>query len=410
MTATAGTNGTQSIRVLAAAAGPVFYQTPLYRALTADPRVDLTVLFASSGGVRPYDAALGGRAVVWDVDLLSGYASRFLRAADRNEATAGFLGMRDVDVLKPILGERWDVLWVHGYSYLTLWLAIVAATLRGIPVLVREEQTLLHERPWPKRWLRAAVLRALFSKVHGLYIGTNNREFFARYGILTHRLHFVPYCVDNATLQQQAASLAGRRQELRARFGIAADTRPVVLFVGKLIPKKLPLLALEAFARVRRDLPCALLVVGEGELEDAMRSRVASEGIPDVHFAGFLNRGEIAQAFVAADLFVLPSGLHETWGLVVNEAMNFALPVVVSDKVGCAPDLVQDGDNGFVVAADQVGALASAVRKLVGSAELRRVMGERSRERIDGWHYGLAVEGIVQACEEAVGSRRVGRA
>ena len=409
MTTARATNRTRRIRVLAAAAGPVFYQTPLYRALAADPRLDLTVLFASSGGIRPYDAAFGDRTVVWDVDLLSGYASRFLRAADRNEVTAGFLGMRDFDVLKPILGERWDALWVHGYSYLTLWLAIFAATLRGIPVLVREEQTLLHERPRPRRWLRATILRALFSRVHGLYIGTNNREFFARYGIPEHRLHLVPYCVDNATLQQQATSLAGRRQELRTRFGLAVDSGPVVLFVGKLIPKKQPLLAVEAFARVRRDLPCALLVVGEGELEDAMRSRVAAEGIPDVHFAGFLNRSEIAQAFVAADLFVLPSGLHETWGLVVNEAMNFALPVVVSDKVGCAPDLVQHGDNGFIVAADQVGALASAVRKLVESADLRRAMGRRSRERIDGWHYGLAVEGIVQACEAAVGADRVGR-
>ncbi len=403
MTAAPATTATPSIRVLAVAAGPVFYQTPLYQALTADPRVDLTVLFASSGGVRPYDAGLGGRPVVWDVDLLRGYPSRFLRAADRNEASAGFLGMRDLDVVRPILRERWDAVWVHGYSYLTLWLAILAATLRGIPVLIREEQTLLHERPWPKRWLRAAVLRALFSRIHGLYIGANNRAFFARYGIPEHRLHFVPYCVDNATLQRQATSLAGRRQELQARFGIAADTGPVVLFVGKLIPKKQPLLALDAFARVRRDLRCALLVVGEGELEDAMRARITAEGIPDVHFAGFLNRGEIAQAFAAADLFVLPSRLHETWGLVVNEAMNFALPVVVSDKVGCAPDLVQDGENGFVVAAGQVGALASAVRKLVESPDLRRVMGRRSRERIDRWHYGLAVEGIVQACREAVG-------
>jgi len=399
-----------SVRLLAVAAGPVFYQTPLYQALAADPRVDLTVLFASSGGVRPYDAGLGGRSVVWDGDLLGGYAARFLRAADRNEASAGFLGMRDLDVVRPILGERWDALWVHGYSYLTLWLAIVAARLRGIPIMIREEQTLLHERPLPRRWLRAAVLRLLFSQVHGLYIGTSNREFFARYGIPERRLHFVPYCVDNATLQRQATALDGRRQELRARFGIAADTGPVVLFVGKLIPKKQPLLALEAFARVRRDLPCALLVVGEGPLGDAMRSRVAADGIPDVHFAGFLNRGEIARAFAVADLFVLPSGLHETWGLVVNEAMNFALPVVVSDKVGCATDLVQDGHNGFVVAADQVGALTSAVRKLVERPALRRVMGGRSRERIDRWHYGLAAEGIVQACQQAVASRREVRA
>jgi glycosyltransferase involved in cell wall biosynthesis len=388
----------------------VFYQAPLYRALAADPRVELTVLFASSGGVRPYDANFGGRTVVWDVDLLGGYSSRFVKAADRNEVSAGFFGMRDLDVIRPILKEEWDAIWVHGYSYVTLWLAIAAAMLRGIPILVREEQTLLHERPWPRRWLRAAVLRGLFSKIHGLYIGTNNRTFFAHYGVPEHRLHFVPYCVDNATLQQQAAELADRRTEMRAKFGISPDGGPVVLFVGKLIPKKQPLLALEAFAEVRRELACTLLIVGEGKFEDAMRSRIAGEDIPDVRFAGFLNRSEIAQAFAAADLFVLPSGRHETWGLVVNEAMNFGLPVVVSDKVGCAADLVHEGDNGFVVAHDQVGPLASAIRKLVESADLRKTMGDRSRELIDRWHYGLAAEGIIQACQASAVSRRTGRA
>jgi glycosyltransferase involved in cell wall biosynthesis len=410
MTASTARVGTRSVRILAAAASPIHYQTPLYQALAADPRVDLTVLFASSGGVRPFDAGYGGRPVVWDIEMLGGYASRFLRMADRNEPARGFLGMRDLDILKPILDERWDALWVHGYSYLTLWLAIAAAKLRGIPVLIREEQTLLHERPWPKRWLRAAVLRVLLRKVHGLYIGTNNRQFFAHYGVPDHRLHFVPYCVDNAALQQQAALLASRRRDLLARFGIESDTGPVVLFVGRLIPKKQPLLALEAFRRVRRDVPCTLLVVGEGVLGDSMRSRVAAEAIPNVHFAGFLNRSEIAEAFAAADLFLLPSRLHETWGMVVNEAMNFALPVIVSDKVGCATDLVQDGHNGFVVAADQIDALTSAVRKLVENPDLRREMGERSRERIDQWHYGLAVEGIVQAGKAAVGSGRAERA
>ena len=399
-----------TVRLLAVAAGPVFYQTPLYQAVAADPRVDLTVVFASSGGVRPYDAGLGGRAVVWDGDLLGGYAARFLRAADRNEAGAGFLGMRDLDVVGPILRERWDALWVHGYSYLTLWLAIAAARLRGIPVMIREEQTLLHRRPWPRRWLRAAVLRLLFSRAHGLYIGTRNREFFAHHGIPERRLHFVPYCVDNAGLQRQADALAGRGPELRASFGIAADAGPVMLFVGKLIPKKQPLLALEAFARVRRDLPCALLVVGEGSLGDAMRTRVAADGIPDVHFAGFLNRDEIAPAFAAADLFVLPSLLHETWGLVVNEAMNFALPVVVSDQVGCAADLVRDGHNGFVVAASRAAPLAAAMRRLVEDPALRRAMGARSRQRVDRWHYGLAADGIVRACRQAAATRRGRRA
>lgn len=394
------------LRLAALAAGPVFYQIPLYRRLAADPRIDLTVLFASSGGIRPYDAAFGGRPVVWDCDLLDGYRCEFLRHADDNDVLGGFLALRDWDIVAKIARGGYDALWVHGYSYLTIWLGMVAAWLSGTPVLLREEQTLLHGRPWPKRWLRETLLRSLFSRIYGLSIGANNRAYFRRYGLPEERLFLAPYCVDNAALQQEAERLARRKAELRSAFGIGGEAGPVVLFVGKLIPKKQPLLALEAFARVRSRQRCALLLVGEGELEPELKARVAAEEIPDVRFAGFLNRSRIAEAYAAADLLVLPSSLHETWGLVVNEAMNFSLPVVVSDKVGCAADLVRDGENGYVVRAGDADALALALERLVVDSGRRRAFGGRSRAIVDGWSYERACEGIVRACLRARRGRR----
>ncbi len=394
------------LRLALLAASPVFYQTPLYQALHADPRVELTVLFASNGGIRPYDAGFGRQTPAWDVDLLAGYRAEFLKAAETNEVTGGFLGLRDWDVIGKVLHGSYDALWVHGYSYLTLWLAMAVATFRGLPILLREEQTLLHPRPWPKRWIRDAVLRLLCRRVHGLFIGSSNHAWFRHYGTPEHRLFPAPYCVDNESLRRQARELEGRRTELRAEFGIDEGAGPVILFVGKLEAKKQPLLALEAFARVRQRHRCALLVVGEGSLEPALRRRLEAGRVPDVRFAGFLNRGRIARAYAASDLFVLPSGLHETFGLVVAEAMNFALPVVVSDMVGCAPDLVREGDNGFVVPHRDAERLAGALECLVADPERRRLAGKRSRALIDGWHYGLAVDGIVRACQAA--SRRPG--
>jgi glycosyltransferase involved in cell wall biosynthesis len=148
-------------------------------------------------------------------------------------------------------------------------------------------------------------------------------------------------------------------------------------------------------------------VAGEGPLAPRLRELADQEGLGErLRMLGTPSAAELREWFAAADLFVLPSERHETWGLVVNEAMNFALPVVVSDKVGCAADLVADGDNGFVVAAGQAGPLASAVRKLVESADLRQAMGRRSRERIDRWHYGLAAQGIVEACQAAAAAHR----
>ncbi len=389
------------IRLVLVAASPVYYQVPLYRCLAADRRVRFTALFCSDVGVRPYDAEFGGRLVRWDTDLLGGYHAQFLRRASRNEVGRGFWGLRDWDVVRCLHRLRPDVVWLHGASYLTLWLALVAARLTRRPVLLREEQTLLHPRPWLKRPPRALAWRALCRQVYGLYIGSHNRAFFRHYGVPERRLFFVPYTVDNAGLQRAAAALRPQRAALRRAFGIDPDAGPLVLFVGKLVAKKQPQLLLEAFARVRRRHPCALLFVGEGKLLPELRRRAAA-GIPDVHFAGFLGRERVTHAYAAADLFVLPSAWHETWGVVVNEAMNFGLPVVVSDAVGCAPDLVHEGDNGAVVPRADMTRLAEAIAALVRDPERRRRFGQRSREIITAWHPALAAEGVVRACRAAV--------
>jgi glycosyltransferase involved in cell wall biosynthesis len=154
----------------------------------------------------------------------------------------------------------------------------------------------------------------------------------------------------------------------------------------------------EAFARVRAETPCWLLVAGDGPLRPDVEALVARLGVPDVLMPGFLNQGELPEAYAAADLFVLPSKLHETWGLVVNEAMNFGLPVIVSDKVGCGEDLVSRRRNGFVVPHGSSAALAGAIATLVRDPSLRERFGAESRRIIDRYSIRAAADGIVEAC------------
>src|SRR5205823_1561487 len=158
------------------------------------------------------------------------------------------------------------------------------------------------------------------------------------------------------------------------------------------------------------ELACSLLIVGSGELEARLRNKVIHEGIPDVHFTGFLNRSQISQAYVAADIFTLPSRRHETWGIVVNEAMNFSLPIVVTDKVGCAGDLVRDGENGFIVSSQDPSELAGRLRELVRSPKLRQQFGRASHQIISRWTYEEAMSGVVAALSAAVGGQRWGLA
>jgi glycosyltransferase involved in cell wall biosynthesis len=150
------------------------------------------------------------------------------------------------------------------------------------------------------------------------------------------------------------------------------------------------------------------MIVGSGELELSLRAKVAEEEIPDVHFTGFLNRAQISQAYVAADVFALPSQQHETWGMVVNEAMNFSLPIVVTNKVGCADDLVVDGENGFVISSEDSSDLVDRLRQLVRSEDLRHRFGSMSRQIVSRWTHELAVSGVLDATAAAVGAKRWG--
>ncbi len=393
------------IRLALLASSPIPYHIPLYRRLASDPRLALTVIFATNAGVRPHDPGYG-QPIVWDVDLLNGYCHVFLKRAGSNRTLRKFLSLRDYDVIPELVRSKYDVLWIHGYSFLTHQLAAWAMTLQGRPVLLREEQTLIHPRPLWKHLLKLTVLRLLLRRAYALYIGTENRRWFEKYGARADRTVFVPYVADNDRLSEAAASLRGERQQLQREFGISAEGGPVVLTVSRLTAGKQPLFVLEAFRRVRQLMPCQLLIVGSGEMVPRLVERIREEHIPDVHLAGFVNQSRIARAYAVADVFVLASKLHETWGMVVNEAMNFRLPIVLSDKVGSGIDLVREGSNGFVIRHDEVGQLADRLETLVGSPEMRRRFGEASEALIRAWSVEKAASGILTAVELAVGPER----
>jgi glycosyltransferase involved in cell wall biosynthesis len=398
-----------TVRVAHLVSHPIQYFAPLYRELAQRREIDLTVYYYSDATLREFVDPGFGRSVQWDTPLLDGYRHRMLPSAARTPISGTFARRPNLDVIREATSGAYDVLWVHGYAHLTTWLAVTAARARGMRVLIRDEQTLLHGRPRLRAASKELALRALYTQASALYIGEENRRYFARYGMPARRMFPARYCVDNAALQARAAELAPRRAQLRERFGIASSA-PVVLFAGKLIDKKQPLRLIEAFARVRRERDCALLIAGDGPLREQARQVVDALHLPDVHFAGFLNQSELPEAYAVADIFVLPSKMHETWGLVVNEAMNFRLPVVVTDKVGCAVDLVRQGASGFIVPHTSTAALASAIGRLVDDPGLRARFGVVSRKIVDRYTIESCADGIVAACtSRRTGNRRQDR-
>jgi glycosyltransferase involved in cell wall biosynthesis len=229
-----------------------------------------------------------------------------------------------------------------------------------------------------------------------LAIGARNREFYLSFGVPEQRIFSVPYAVDNAFFMGRAGDCVAQRAAIRSEFG-APQQAPMILFASKLTPRKRPQDLLRAYQNLRqRGLEAALVFVGSGEQEQSLRQFVAAHHVPDVFFLGFRNQSELPCLYAAADIFVLPSE-NEPWGLIINEVMCAGLPVVASDEIGAAPDLVHHGDNGFTFPAGDVVQLADRLATLVEDVTLRRRMGQRSLELIRTWNLDRCAEGVAAA-------------
>lgn len=380
-------------RVLAFASHPIQYQAPWFRALAREPSIDFSVLFIQ----RP-DAEQQGRgfcvAFEWDIPVLEGYRWQQVPELRGKGGLHGFFAARIAHPLRLLRHLNPDVLLLTGWHVWPLVQMLIAARWAGIPVIMRGESNALRKRRWITRALHQALLRRCAAI---LPIGRASRDFYLGYGIANKKLFDTPYFVDNARFAQSAAEALPRRDALRAQWSIPVDAI-CYCYAGKLEPKKRILDLLEALRiAAAQSARLHLLVVGAGELMTAAKAAVTQYDLP-VTFAGFLNQSEIPLAYVAADCLVLPSNYGETWGLVVNEAMACGRPAIVSDRVGCASDLVSPGGTGEIFPYADTGALAQRLTDLAAHPQRLREMGERARTRVTQ-HYGVqqSVDGTLAA-------------
>ncbi|MDP3725172.1 MAG: glycosyltransferase [Nanoarchaeota archaeon] len=377
---------------------PIQYHTPIFRALAKDPQIDLKVYYCWDFGVgKDGEDVESGARYQWDVPLLEGYKYRFLKNYSEKPSSSHFFGQINPGIIPEVFGGTYDALWVHGYSFATNWFAFFAARLKGVPILFRGITHALDAKQRRVDFGKRMILPLLFRMCGAcLYIGKNNKEYYKTYGVPDKKLFHVSHVVDNSFFEKFYEKLGPARRNIRKRYGFP-DNRPVILFLGRLVSKKRPMWVLDAYKKIRKNNACGLILAGEGPDRREMENVVSAENIPDVVFTGFLNQTEIPEAYIASDIFVLPSAREETWGLTVNEAMNFGLPIIVSDKVGCAPDLVRKNENGFIVSSFEE--LCGALEALVSSKETRSQFGAKSRKIISSWDIKQSVEGARRALQ-----------
>jgi glycosyltransferase involved in cell wall biosynthesis len=286
---------------------------------------------------------------------------------------------RHINNILPILRVNPGVIILGGWdepSYFLLWAWGIIARKQTVLWI---ESTLAEGR---RRGLKEAYKRWFLHHAAVILVpGTRSYEYCRALGVPAAKIFVAPNATDRDYFKSRAQSLLPQRQSLRRELQIS---EVAILFVGRLVEQyKHVSCLIKAYSRLRQaGRQVRLIIVGDGPDRDAYWQLVKRERVSGVLFMGEMGHERLCRVYAAADIMVLPS-LCEPWGFVLNEAMEFGLPLVVSDAVGAGPDLVNPGENGFVVPAGDEAVLCQALEQLILDPELRQRMGSASRRIVE---------------------------
>ena len=381
---------------------PIQYQVPLYERIAADADIDFKVLYCSKQGIDTQFDKEFGTTVKWDIPLLRGYQHTFLKNYARHESLDNFSGLTNWGIIKELsAAPRNSILWIHGWNYVTLILGVVVGKAFGHRIFLRGENTAVIENNKPNGFAKQLKTfwfsRVLFKFTNTfLAVGNQNKAYFRQMSVPENKISFAPYCIDNERFTQFFQDNKNNIAAIRQSLGIPLSKK-VVIFSGKYIEKKRPLDLLKAMAQLPNQDNVFAVFVGEGHLRGEMEQFIKDNDLQkNVLLTGFINQSLMPHYYIAADLYVMCSGMYETWGLSTNEALCFGLPIVLSDMVGSAYDLI-DG-NGFMYPCGNVDALAQHIETVLSLPENeQQTMRERSLAIVKNYSYDKIIAAIKTA-------------
>lgn len=358
---------------------PAGYRTPLLTRLRV--HLDLHVLYCAIT-----DPWRGGALVELD---------------DHEEVLEGFSfgghhgGLRwkiNPTVWRRLSSLRPDVVIIGGYALPTMQLAMLWCRMHHVPYVLHSESNSLTPRPlWRRvvKWIPASW--AIRGASGFLPVSSAAAAYLRARGSGKKPMFILPNSPDVEAISLQVKD--------RPREG---DRGPTFVFVGRLVPAKDPLTLVEAFRLVRAQVPeASLLIAGEGPLARELENLCSPEAVTRVNLLGFVSSAQLLALFEQADCLVLPS-VYEPYGVVVLEAMAAGLPVILSDRVGSAQDVIEEGRNGFIFRAGDAVELAHRMIELTKSDIA--AMGAVSRSVALDLNYDAGVEAVMSAITSAFAS------
>ena len=373
---------------------PVQYNAPVFRLLQQRGMADIAVWYTLGDQFNKMVDKGFDKIIEWDIPLLDGYPYQFCRNIAAQPGSDHFNGIENPELIEQVEAWQPDAVLVFGWSYKSHW-KLIRHFKGRIPVWFRGDSHMLDEQPLMRRIARKIWLGYVYSKIaKAFYTGSANKDYYEQLGVGAGKLVFAPHATDN---QRFSADRKMEAETLRTELGIPQDAI-VFLYAGKFEEKKSPLFLLQAFEKAAGNNQW-LIMAGDGKLAvDISEFHAGMKNGARVKILPFQNQAFMPALYQSAAVFCLPSqGPNETWGLCVNEAMAAGCAILVSNKAGCAYDLVKDGQNGYVLTPADIAAWCSAIEKLSAPA-LVKAYGKQSEILISDWSF----EAIAGAIEKEI--------
>ncbi len=348
---------------------PVQYRVPVWKIIQAEHPGVLHVVYASDCSVKGHADAGFGKTFAWDDPMLEGYEFTVLNC-EKGIPLSGW-GSLTGDGVKEVFDKLSPTaILLTGLNYKYDQVAYKEARKRNIPVWLRcETQDFAVDRSKLKSIIRSIIYKRSYKHLSKVfYIGELNKQHYLKHGVSASKLFPALYGTINRFDYLDTAAKLETRSNTGIQAGISEDNL-VVGFSGKFIRKKNPDLLYEMLPYMQEDVRKKLVLyfVGSGEMEDSLKL-MAEKALEDFgvesYFSGFVNQSKIGDHYLAMDIMVLPSRrMGETWGLVVNEALQAGCGVIVSDAVGSSKNF--EGIERFkVIKIEDAKALAENVEIL----------------------------------------------
>ena len=301
-------------------------------------------------------------------------------------------------LIKDLFQEHYDIL-VAYLGSIEMLFCFLAAKLRRKPIIFMSGAWGWKGKS-SERNLASAFTKFIVPRSDAIVVpGTKHKEYFISLGASPSKVFIMPYASSIIIKDEDY------EEEKKLRGGLDIRTKKVILYVGRLVKQKGVDYLIEAFSKLRKERDdVTLIIVGEGESRSELELLSKNLNVEDsVYFIGFVENSNLPSYYCLCDVCVVPSITYikaDIWVRAVNDAMGAGKPVIVTDAVGAAFDMVKDGINGFIVPEKDADALYKAIKKIISEPELAKSMGEESKRIVEqGFAYQQMIKGFMEAVE-----------